>query len=81
MLFVNDFIFFFSSPSYSSLLLYLYSYPANTWNGYVVPVPAANYPRHEVTGPTRAETAKRDSNEGQDRGAGGREEEGDGWEF
>ena len=32
-----------------------------------------------VTGPTRAGTATRDSNEGQDRGAGGREEEGDGW--
>ena len=32
-----------------------------------------------VTGSKQAGTATRDSNEGQARGAGGREEEGDGW--
>ena len=32
----------------------------------------------DATGRTTARTATRDSNEGQDRGAGGREEEGDG---
>ena len=33
----------------------------------------------DVTGRMRSGTATRDSNDGQDRGAGGREEEGDGW--
>ena len=33
----------------------------------------------DVTEPTREGTATRDSNEGQVRGAGGGEEEGDGW--
>ena len=46
---------------------------------WLVPAPAAKYPEQDITGPTWAETAKRDSNEGHGRGAGGREEEGDGW--
>ena len=36
----------------------------------LVTVPAANYLGQDVTGPTRTETAKRDSNEGQQRGTG-----------
>ena len=45
----------------------------------LVPVPATNYPVQNVSGPTRAGTAMRDNNKGQDRGVDGREEEGDGW--
>ena len=71
MLFFVLYSILFISSSCSSSILIVYS----TTTGRAGGVRAGQ----DVTGPARARTAMRDSSEGQDRGAGGQEEEGDGW--